>query len=624
MNRRHVVGCLVVALVLTVPAMVPARADGPPFGEPYLVLAQGSAELRGPFPLGEERAVLLLDTELWSTDATPEGTVSIHPPGVVFERIFPTIGGIHWLQGRDPNGTDRSLWRTDGTRAGTRLLRNGLLVGPSQYHPTLGLFFFAGGLQEPGRPPLEVDWEPWVSDGTAAGTRLLRDILPEAPSGPLFFRAFGKAAVFLARDPQSLRHALWRSDGTPGGTRMVTVPEAEHLAALWLVGPSLYLRGQEGVDDLPGRSLWRSNGTADGTVRLHEFEQASVLGLSADLGNGRSLWTVEAPNGSALLWVTAGTPATTEPLMPLSLPAPLAHPGGFLPYRGAFYFTADDGTTGLELWKTDGTPEGTEVAFETCSGPCSDFGGLHPLQSGDRLVLWRTDPVHGTELHASDGTVEGTELLLDLCPGPCSADAFGWRDFDGWWLFFLRPSSGGTHQIWATDRTPEGTHLLTEFVGSAGFAGTASYGLVGGSYLFAAGNGFEDQGLWALPVGVFDPPPPLGDWLAAPAVQGFSFKVRISSASGSITGSREAACIPETVCVSGAVPGRSEVFLRVVGPKPNGRMWPTMVKFTTSTVEVWVRRDATEEVRFYRLEGARPGFDELPGLFDRDGFEPWP
>lgn len=118
------------------------------------------------------------------------------------------------------------------------------------------------------------------------------------------------------------------------------------------------------------------------------------------------------------------------------------------------------------------------------------------------------------------------------------------------------------------------------------------------------------------------PAAPPGPWLTSPSVGGFSFKVRISGGSGSTAGAREPSCIPETVCVSGALPGRAEVFLRVVGPKPNRRLWPTLVKFSTSMVEVWVRQEATGEVRYYRLEGARPGFDELPGLFDRVGFAP--
>ncbi len=85
---------------------------------------------------------------------------------------------------------------------------------------------------------------------------------------------------------------------------------------------------------------------------------------------------------------------------------------------------------------------------------------------------------------------------------------------------------------------------------------------------------------------------------------------------------QEAACIPETLCVSGAVPGRSELFVRVVGPKGNGRLWPTLVRFTTSTVEVWVEQVASGDQRYYLLEGATPGSSDLSGLFDRAGFEP--
>jgi hypothetical protein len=106
------------------------------------------------------------------------------------------------------------------------------------------------------------------------------------------------------------------------------------------------------------------------------------------------------------------------------------------------------------------------------------------------------------------------------------------------------------------------------------------------------------------------------------AIPGFGFTVRISGGSTAIPGTLVNACIPETVCVSGAVPQRAEVFLRVVGPKGNGRLWPTLVKFSTSRVDVWVHQLATGAVRHYRLAGAVPRKDILPGLFDRNGFVP--
>jgi len=120
-----------------------------------------------------------------------------------------------------------------------------------------------------------------------------------------------------------------------------------------------------------------------------------------------------------------------------------------------------------------------------------------------------------------------------------------------------------------------------------------------------------------------DPPPPPADLLTDADFPGFRFGVRITDqAGGSREGAAEAACLPETLCVSGAVPGRTEVLVRIVGPKPNGYLWPTLAKLTTSRVEVWIEQVATGVLRYYLLEGASPGVDELPGLFDRTGFLP--
>jgi photosystem II stability/assembly factor-like uncharacterized protein len=118
-------------------------------------------------------------------------------------------------------------------------------------------------------------------------------------------------------------------------------------------------------------------------------------------------------------------------------------------------------------------------------------------------------------------------------------------------------------------------------------------------------------------------PPDEVPWLTDPALAGFRVKVRIGQGGGvTIPGAKEPGCIPETVCVSGALPGRSELFVRIIGPRPNGWLWPTLVKFSTSRIEVWIQQLSTGELRYYELRGASPGFDELPGLFDRFGFLP--
>lgn len=111
--------------------------------------------------------------------------------------------------------------------------------------------------------------------------------------------------------------------------------------------------------------------------------------------------------------------------------------------------------------------------------------------------------------------------------------------------------------------------------------------------------------------------------LTSPFFPDFRFRVRIiQNVSTVYQGRKESDCIPETLCVSGAVAGRSEVFLRIIGPRPNGFLWPTIVRFTPSRVEVDIQQISTGIVKTYILEAVPPDSQELTGLQDRQGFLP--
>ncbi len=120
-----------------------------------------------------------------------------------------------------------------------------------------------------------------------------------------------------------------------------------------------------------------------------------------------------------------------------------------------------------------------------------------------------------------------------------------------------------------------------------------------------------------------DPLPPPVPPIGLDRFPGFAFRVRIGGDEPAPRiGTEDPVCVPETLCVGGALPGRSEVLVRIVGPKPNGYLWPTVVRFTTATVELWIEQLATGRARYYRLPGPGPSSSELPGFFDRTGFEP--
>ncbi len=98
----------------------------------------------------------------------------------------------------------------------------------------------------------------------------------------------------------------------------------------------------------------------------------------------------------------------------------------------------------------------------------------------------------------------------------------------------------------------------------------------------------------------------LGPDLTTAAFPGFRFRVTIEGGDNAIAGEKETACLPETLCVSGALPGRTELELRLIGPRPNGYLWLQAVRFTPSRVVIRAEQIATGVVREYVLPAVGP------------------
>ncbi len=111
-------------------------------------------------------------------------------------------------------------------------------------------------------------------------------------------------------------------------------------------------------------------------------------------------------------------------------------------------------------------------------------------------------------------------------------------------------------------------------------------------------------------------------FLTTPAFPDFRFRLKIYQGDQFILGRKEDACLPETLCVSGALAGRSEAFVRVIGPRPNGFLWPTIVRFTPARVVVEVQQISSGTTNVYDLPAVPADSGSLSGLQDRQGFLP--
>jgi ELWxxDGT repeat protein len=269
--------------------------------------------------------------------------------------------------------------------------------------------------------------ELWVCDGTASGTKLLKDIKPgnTVGSNPYNLVAMGDHVYFFADDGVH-GYELWRSDGTDTGTQLVKDVFPGIIGCIQnLAQNTNMVAGTDKVyfsaisDVTLGFELFVSDGTDSGTHMVKDLNPLPYANSALFIaGAADSFALVFYRKGNInYLCRTDGTEAGTYDLLDSSaLITTIPNFRTFVNAGEQLYFSHFTQSEGQELWSSDGTKEGTGLLLDLAPGTAAGFSNIMCAHEGKAYFAGINNLV-GRELFVSSGYKGTTQLYLDLFPG---------------------------------------------------------------------------------------------------------------------------------------------------------------------------------------------------------------
>ena len=442
------------------------------------------------FELLEERRLLAIEPQLIEILIGARGSDPHELTNVNGTLFFSANDGIH--------GTE--LWKSDGTIAGTSMVKD-IRSGSGGSSPAF-LTNVGGTLYFRAQDGINGD-ELWKSDGTEAGTVMVKDIRPGSFSSNLAQLTNVNGTLFFRAADGIHGYELWKSDGTEHGTIMVkdigSGTGASWPANLTNVSGTLFFTANDGNH---GHELWKSDGTETGTMMVKDIRYGTRDSSTRYLSNVAGTLYFSANDGSHghELWKSDGTDVGTKMVKDIWIGTGAASPRPMTNFAGTLFFTANKGSGGYTLWKSDGTEAGTiEIANVR-----SEAGAAPAFSSANvdgQLFFRGNDGTHGYELWKSDGTEAGTVLVKDIRSGIVSSFPRYLTNVCGT-LFFRAYESIHGYELWQSDGTEAGTVLVHDIQPGANGSQPRHLTNISGTLFFTADDGIHGRELWMLTVGI--------------------------------------------------------------------------------------------------------------------------
>lgn len=356
---------------------------------------------------------------LMRTDGTAAGTFLVRS-GLRFEyspRLFAYKDLLIFIVfTEDGSGwpADREMWRTDGTASGTFPL-----ISSNDYDLNiLGIaganLYFSAGHPTAGS-------EIFKTDGTAAGTVLVKDIRPgEANSFPTPLATLGNHLFFAADDGINGRE-LWKTDGSSAGTVMVKDINPGPDAGITGTTPMefdnrLYFSG---ITPEAGAEPWVTDGTTTGTILLKDLIPGDSSSGAIEYGLHNDGWLYfftsttisddpEFSEAEVSFWRTDGSAAGTTGIKTFSTQCAYCGVNDYRIYNNQFYFFLPETPERDILYTTDGTATGTTPVFSLAGN--GNFIG----EMNGQLVFSELGNYMHQAIYRTNGTLTGTEVVRVL------------------------------------------------------------------------------------------------------------------------------------------------------------------------------------------------------------------